>query len=101
MRSRYTAFVLEKAQYLYDTHHPNSRTEGELKALKQSFKGMKWLGLEIVQTTAGLVTDTEGTVEFIARCQHLGKTAHIHEHSRFCQEQGQWFYVDGDHLNDY
>ncbi len=101
MRSRYTAFVLEKAQYLVDTHHPDYRAEGELTALKKSFKGMKWLGLEIVQTSAGLATDTEGKVEFIARCQHLGKAAHIHEHSRFCQENGQWFYMDIAILNNH
>ena len=34
MRSRYTAFVLEKALYLVETHHPQSRQQDELKALK-------------------------------------------------------------------
>lgn len=100
MRSRYTAFVLEKAAYLLETHHSQSRKPDELKALKKSFKGMVWTGLEIVATQAGTETDSEGEVEFIAHFKHVGKAGRLHERSRFNKEKGQWFYVDGDILSD-
>ena len=100
MRSRYTAFVLEKAAYLLETHHSQSRKPDELKALKKSFKGMVWTGLEIVATQAGAETDSEGEVEFVAHFKHVGKAGRLHERSRFNKEKGQWFYVDGDILSD-
>lgn len=100
MLSRYTAFVLEKAFYLVDTHHPQSRQQNELKALKKSFKRMVWTCLEIVATKAGTATDYEGEVEFIAHFKHLGKVGYLHERSRFSKEEGRWFYVDGEILPD-
>lgn len=100
MRSRYTAFILEKAHYLVATHHPQARESDELKALKKSFKGMVWTGLEIVATQAGAETDSEGEVEFIAYFKSFGKVGRLHERSCFRQENGQWFYVDGVILSD-
>lgn len=100
MRSRYTAFVLEKAYYLVATHHPQAREPDELKALKKSFKGMVWTSLEIVATQAGAEIDSVGEVEFIAHFKHFGQVGRLHERSRFRQENGQWFYVDGAILSD-
>jgi SEC-C motif-containing protein len=95
MRSRYTAFVLQKAQYLVDTHHPDFRSLDELKSLKKSFKGMAWQGLEIIETVLGQVDDATGIVEFKATFSHLAKQEMIHERSSFIKEQGQWFYTSG------
>jgi SEC-C motif-containing protein len=95
MRSRYTAFVLEKAQYLVDTHHPDFRSPDELKSLKKSFKGMAWQGLEIIHTELGQTNDATGIVEFKATFSCLGKQDVIHERSSFIKEQGQWFYTSG------
>ncbi len=100
MRSRYTAFVLEKAHYLNDTHHPQYRAADELKNIKASFRGMNWLGLTIVATELGGVNDDEGVVEFIAQFKHLAKPDALHERSRFRKEQGQWFYLHGDVLSE-
>ena len=100
MRSRYTAFTLEKAHYLVETHHAQSRKQDELKALKKSFKGMMWTGLEIIATHAGTAADSQAEVEFIAHFQSFGKAGCLHERSRFTKEEGRWFYVDGDILSD-
>ena len=93
MRSRYTAFVLEKAQYLVNTHHADFRSPDELKALKQSFKGIKWQGLEVITTDLGQAEDETGVVEFKAYFKSLGKSQVLHESSLFVKEQGQWFYT--------
>lgn len=95
MRSRYTAFVLQKAQYLIDTHHPDFRSQDELKSLKKSFKGMVWHNLEIIHTELGQVVDVTGIVEFKASFSCLGKHDVIHERSSFVKEQEQWFYTTG------
>ena len=93
MRSRYTAFVLEKAQYLVDTHHPEHRQADELKALKKSFKNTQWLGLEVMDTELGQATDNTGIVEFKAHFKSLGKNHVLHERSQFVKEHGKWFYT--------
>lgn len=95
MRLRYTAFVLQKAQYLVDTHHPDFRSQDELKSLKKSFKGMVWHDLEIIHTELGQVVDVTGVVEFKASFSCLGKHDVIHERSSFVKEQEQWFYTTG------
>lgn len=99
MRSRYSAFVLEKAQYLYDSHHPACRAADELKALKQSFRGMTWLGLDIVATEAGQATDSSGMVEFRAHFRQFGTVGVLHERSCFIHENGQWWYQAGELLS--
>ena len=49
---------------------------------------MQWLRLKIVHSN-------HSTVEFIATYRINGKAHKLHEKSRFVQENGQWFYVDG------
>ena len=91
MRSRYSAFVLERADYLRATWHASKRPS------KVSFDaGVKWLGLE-VRTHQG-IDDSHAEVEFVARLREAGgRAVRLHERSRFVRENGRWFYVDGDH----
>lgn len=92
MRSRYTAFVLERADYLLATWHASRRPSGI------SFDpGVKWLGLEVRQHLP--LDETHAEVEFVARQKSPGSAAiRLHERSRFVRELGRWYYVDGDHL---
>ena len=89
MRSRYTAFVLELAEYLRETWHASTRPAEAI-----GFDtGVRWLGLEVRRF------ETQGTehatVEFVARSKHAGRATRLHETSRFVRENGRWFYVDG------
>lgn len=95
MRSRYTAFVLQKAQYLVDTHHPDFRSPDALSSFKKSFKGLQWQGLQILNIDLGQANDTTGIVEFKATFTQLGKTELLHERSQFVKEQDVWFYTTG------
>ena len=90
MRSRYSAFVLERADYLLATWHP-SRRPAEL-VLEP---GVKWLGLAVKDHRD--IDDSHAEVEFVARQrERSGRAVRLHERSRFVREGGRWFYVDGE-----
>ena len=90
MRSRYTAFVAERADYLLATWHTSHRP-----ASVEFDPGVKWLGLE-VRSHRQLDT-THAEVEFVARQKSPGGPAvRLHERSRFVPEAGRWYYLDGD-----
>ena len=89
MRSRYSAFVHKRVDYLLATWHSSTRPASlDLDA------GTKWLGLE-VREHQGTGADT-AEVEFVARYRVDGRAVRTHERSRFVREDGRWFYVDGD-----
>ena len=91
MRSRYSAFVLNRHRYLQATWHISTRP-----ADVSSDEGTKWLGLDVLRQT---VMDADhAQVEFVARYRIAGRGVRIHERSRFVREAGRWYYVDGDLL---
>ena len=95
MRSRYSAFVLKRADYLLATWHISRRP------LKVEFDaGVKWLGLEVRQHR--VLDATHAEVEFVARQKSAGlAAARLHERSRFVKggdAPGRWYYLDGDLL---
>lgn len=97
MRSRYVAYALGLADYLYATRHPEFRAKDELKGLKKAVRGLRWTSLEIVATQSGQGDETTGEVEFRAQYQVInGEAGLLHERSRFRQQQRQWYYCDGE-----
>jgi SEC-C motif-containing protein len=89
MRSRYTAFVLQDAEYLLATWDPAYRP-----ATLAFEPGLKWLGLEV---RAHHVLDAgHAEVEFVARSRLAGRAHRLHERSRFRRAGERWIYVDGD-----
>ena len=87
MKSRYSAFVKGRADYLLRTWH--SSTRPSQLDLSES---VKWLGLEIVSFDAEA---DQATVSFIARGKINGRAFKQVETSRFVREGTEWFYVDG------
>ncbi len=92
MRSRYSAFCLKKAGYLLNTWYPGSRPEAQ-DIISDS---VKYLSLEILDTSAGLAQDAEGTVTFIAKFIENDQLFTMEEKSSFLKQQGKWFYTDGE-----
>jgi len=91
MRSRYSAFVLERASYLLATWHARTRPTS-----LDFDPSARWLGLEV---RAHVSTGPDAAeVEFVARMRAASKAVRLHERSRFVHEGGRWFYVDGDQL---
>ena len=48
MRSRFSAFVLQLGDYLFDSYHPNYR--GSLTAAQLAEKTVQWKNLQIIAT---------------------------------------------------
>ena len=90
MRSRYTAYVRGRADYLLQTWHPSTRPA----TLDLGNEPVRWLGLQVRRVEAGSPQDDEGIVEFIARYKLGGRAHRLHEISRFVRENGRWFYRD-------
>jgi SEC-C motif-containing protein len=94
MRSRYTAHVLGKRQYLADTLSARQRADYDAEEDPGVFNGVEWLGLDIRETAGGGESDETGTVEFAARFRESGRTAVHHERSSFIREGGHWVFDD-------
>lgn len=90
MRSRYSAYVLDRRAYLLDSWHASTRPA----ALPDPEPGLRWLGLEVKRHTQH--DADHATVEFVARSKLGGRAHRLHESSRFVREGGRWLYVDGD-----
>jgi SEC-C motif domain protein len=91
MRSRYSAYVLQREDYLLATWHASVRP-AQLGLAEEA--PAKWIGLEIKRHE--LQDADHAIVEFVARCKVHGRAHRLHETSRFVREDGRWFYVDGD-----
>jgi SEC-C motif-containing protein len=89
MRSRYSAFVLGRVDYLQASWHASTRPAG--LALEP---GQKWLGLAVKRHR--VIDPDHAEVEFVARSRLGGRGVRLHETSRFVRETGRWFYVGGD-----
>lgn len=89
MRSRYSAFVRERADYLQATWHPRTRP-----AALDFDPATRWLGLDVRSHRS--TGESTAEVEFVARYRVGGRAVRLHETSRFVREDGRWFYVDGD-----
>ena len=92
MRSRYSAYVLHKHDYLLATWHMDSRPARS--ELETDAAQTRWLGLKVIGHA-----DTDpghAIVEFVARYRvGGGRAVRLHEISRFLLENGRWWYVDG------
>ena len=90
MRSRYAAFAMVLPEYLVDTTHSSTQKDNDFSDIEDWAKSNKWLKLEIVFAK-------DNKVRF--RAFYQDKNNEIYEHdelSTFAQENGKWFYVDGE-----
>ena len=89
MRTRFTAFYLHDAQYLYKTTHVSQKKYTNKSDILSWAQQNTWQKLEILNST-------ENMVEFKAYYLDENKTSQIHhEKSTFIYFQNNWYYVDG------
>ncbi len=92
MRSRYTAYVQERADYLLASWHPQTRPEN-LGFDEAPSPRTRWLGLTVHEHTQPDADHAQ--VRFTARYKVGGGSAvKMQEHSRFERIDGRWFYLD-------
>ena len=95
MRSRYTAYVKGAVEHIDNSHAPEARDDFNKSEAEEMARSVKWLGLEIRQTTGGGPDDQEGTVEFVASFRQGNERQAHHELATFRKHEGRWAYVDG------
>ncbi len=93
MRSRYSAFVMAKGDYLMESHHSSTRVISDKEAIIDWAKSVSWIRLEVIETTQGKEKDNKGTVTFNAYYYENGKVNVLNEKSDFVKENGHWVYL--------
>ncbi len=92
MRSRYSAYVRQLADYLRLTWHPETRP-AELSLDEAPGQRTQWLGLTVNEHSVTGPDSAE--VRFTARYRIGGGSAvRMNEHSRFLRIDGRWYYLD-------
>ena len=95
MRSRYTAHVKAKVDYIYESTYEAKRKEVDRPGVKSWAEKSEWLGLEIIDTRDGGEQDTTGRVEFVAHYREKGERVRYHEIADFKKQDERWYFVDG------
>ena len=90
MRSRFSAFALQKAQYIHDTYVQEEREGHSVESIQKSLEGRVWTRLEV--TNVFVESSTLGWVEFVAFCTVLGKEYALREKSAFRKDEEGWRY---------
>jgi len=96
MRSRYSAYALKLIDYLYQTTHPDKRTEDLKTEMTAWANRAEFTRLEILGKRQGRSLDKVGKVEFVAYYRQFGEEKQMHELSRFRRYKGKWHYLDGE-----
>jgi len=96
MRSRYTAFTQKNWEYLVITSHPEEKKEMAKHGSNLIDYKMVWKRLEIVNTRAGGLYDSEGQVDFVAYYIKDDVEQTLRESSRFYKVNGRWVYSRKD-----
>ena len=101
MRSRDSAFVKGELDYLMATHRePDVHPSQRCRALRQSCRQTRWLGLTVIGLTDGGAEDVEGIVQFEARYRGgiLKETSLFKR--RDGSAKGDWLYEGALKLGD-
>lgn len=88
MRSRFTAYAMNKVDYLNETWHSDYRPQN-----LQLEDKVKWIKLDILEFSQQGET---AVVEFEALLKVSDRVDALHEKSSFVFEQGRWLYTTGE-----
>jgi len=96
MRARYSAFVVQEFDFIFDTHHTSTLKLLDKKGVRDWSQSAQWHGLDIIKVEEGGEQDDKGMVEFCARFNMGEKDQYHRERSTFLKENNQWYFVDGN-----
>lgn len=99
MRSRYSAYVLGRYQWLVDSTHPDYRDGVSVQKLTEQAKDVHWLRLDVGRVEDGVPAGQNGelfdVVEFHAYYEMEGIPRQLGERSFFARHEDKIYYVDG------
>jgi len=93
MRSRFSAYAIKDAQYIYETYAAVQRSSQSIVDIKSWADECLWIALVVHESTETMV---ENTVEFSAYYVVDNTLCELREKSNFKLEGGEWRYIDGD-----
>ena len=96
MRSRYTAYVEGKIDYIQKTMKGPALLNFDKKSAKEK---VEWLGLEVVSSLIDSTDPSIGYVEFKAKYRKDNQEYCIHENSKFNKMDGKWYYISGEFIH--
>ncbi|WP_085297106.1 YchJ family protein [Cognaticolwellia mytili] len=99
MRSRYSAYATNQAEYIFHTYADISRKTQTIDDIAQWANETKWLKLVIHHASNfqhDLLENNSAQVGFSAYYSHQDQIFHMRENSNFIMEHNQWRYLDGD-----
>ncbi len=98
MRSRYTAYVLKRYQWLVESTHPEYRENISVETISETARDVHWIGLDIRSVAQDVPAGEKGerfdVVEFYAYYE-LDGLRQLAERSFFQRKDGKVYYVDG------
>ncbi|GHE90398.1 preprotein translocase SecA [Thalassotalea profundi] len=100
MRSRYSAYAVKNAEYIYKTYANYKQKENTIIDILQWAEQTHWLKLNINDSSHTAIDNFNPqvlpTVIFDAYYLHQQQLYKMSECSRFVIEQNQWRYLDGN-----
>ena len=97
MRSRYSAYALNNADYIYQTYAKTSQDKQSVHEIQLWAQETTWLSLTIIDSSEYQKV-THPTVTFEAIYKNNSTFYKMKETSTFIQEHNLWRYVDGNNL---
>lgn len=95
MRARYSAFVNNEIEFIASTHVPGTK-DFDIDEAREWATTSSWKGLEIIRTTKGLESHSEGIVEFKALYSDKDEKDYLHhEVASFKKINDQWYFDSG------
>lgn len=104
MKSRFTAFSVQNADYIvFTTQKDNPDFTNDIKSWKADIldfsQNTNFEKLEILDFSEEDAEDTESFVTFKATLKQYNNDISFTEKSRFLKENGKWLYVDGQFID--
>ena len=96
MRSRYTAYTKANIDYIKASMRGKALMDFQEKEALQWAKRVNWIKLHLIQSSMDQAD--KAYVHFEASFVDGTRLSTIHEKSKFIQDQGRWYYIEGELL---
>jgi SEC-C motif-containing protein len=93
MRSRYTAYAIKNAKYVYQTYASSAQSANPVNEISDFANSCRFINLDVI--TCSTLENT-GFVEFKAQYFYQNLFCELHEKSKFIKEHTHWRYLNGD-----